>query len=146
MEPNHFRYVPKRWLFLLEVHTWHLLFLLRLPQLPCVFLFSIFPLQKDKARRERREAKKAAAEAAAAAAMTAEDEDNEPVVQLRSQAAHSRRPLRRFFFIPSSATAAASSKDDASPLQLQQVRERERAEDGVIQYYAQSDHGPRSYS
>ena len=54
--------------------------------------------------------------------MTAEDEDNEPVVQLRSQAAHSRRPLRRFFFIPSSAAAAAaaaSSKDDASPSQLQ---------------------------
>ena len=47
--------------------------------------------------------------------MTAEDEDNEPVVQLRSQAAHSRRPLRRFFFIPSSAAA----KDDASPSQLQ---------------------------
>ena len=71
--------------------------------------------QKDKARRERREAKKAAE--AASAAMTVEDEDNEPVVQLRSQAAHSRRPLRRFFF-------PASSKSDASPSQLQ-VRERE---------------------
>ena len=70
--------------------------------------------QKDKERRERREAKKALAAAASAA-----DEDDDEVLKLRSQAAHSRRPLRRFFF-PSDREAgtAAMKKSDASQPQV----------------------------
>ena len=69
--------------------------------------------QKDKERRERREAKKALAASAVA------DEDDDEVLKLRSQAAHSRRPLRRFFF-PSDREAgtAATKKSDASQPQV----------------------------